>query len=134
MTITIAMLDSWCTITPPQILPTVSALGAATSARSHACTKWQLTQSMHSKLARPWRLYMRNGFLRRNQNPSLKCTGSSFPTNPVCQLLLLKKHHLRMFVASPAVDVPTVLAVSLGSKTDNLLMLLQMLVCCGTRL
>ena len=39
-----------------------------------------------------------------------------------------------MIVASPAVDVPTVLAVSLGSKTDNLLMLLQMLVCCGTRL
>ena len=39
-----------------------------------------------------------------------------------------------MIVASPAVDVPTVLAVSLGSKTANLLMLLQMLVCCGTRL
>ena len=99
MTITIAgsMLDPWCTITPPQILPTVSALGAATSARSHACTKWQLTQSMHSKLARPWRLYMRNGFLRRNQNPSLKWTGSSFPTNPVCQLLLFKKHHLKIF-------------------------------------
>ena len=39
-----------------------------------------------------------------------------------------------MIVASPAVDVPTVLAVSLGSKTDNLLMLLQMLDCCGARL
>ena len=33
----------------PQILPTVSVLGGATSARSHACTKWQLTQSMHSR-------------------------------------------------------------------------------------
>ena len=90
------MLDPWCTITPSQILPTVSVLDAATSARSHACTKWQLTQSMHSKPSRPWRLQMRNGFLRRNQNPSLKCTGSSFPTNPVCQLLLFKKHHLKI--------------------------------------
>ena len=60
------MLDPWCTITPSQILPTVSVLDAATSARSHACTKRQLTQSMHSKPSRPWRLQMRNGFLRRN--------------------------------------------------------------------
>ena len=46
--------------------------------------------------ARPWRLHMRDGLLRRHHDLFLKCRDSTPPTNPVSQLLLFKMAHVRI--------------------------------------
>ena len=112
--------------------------------------------------ARPWRLHMRDGFLRRNHDPPLKCSDSSPqqtllqyscsaivhyliasnplptastlcgtilgpnetpPTNPVSQLLLFKKLHLRisgcLFVISSLFSLLASLAAAHFSERSS---------------
>ena len=46
--------------------------------------------------ARPWRLHMRDGLLRRNHDPPLTSRDSSSRTNLVSQVLLFKIAYLRI--------------------------------------